>query len=515
MIEIPSSEPDEIKNPQPVPDEINIDKNPIRKVPEEITATPEKIKKLQELSKESRDAYFDSIMEEKFRVQELSNIRSEQIINNIRYWHDEFKPDYIFLTETSAFPAGYAFKEAWKTAFPGETPPKFFRIDPKAMGLKSNAKDFPEYERVLENFLRERISTDNPRVIIYDEQPVTRASQQTIKNEMARKLNLPSKNIEISFASSIISDEFIASDAGPGLRLTEKYGKASESVVYKKPEEIKFTGKIRPVKSGRVKKDLEDQWRGWGGEKKTVNLLDVIHDLKLAGKRAGVQMVRLMEADPKMYAKTAQEYNEQINLYREAWERDEEDQKIVHGLKEKYGLEIVASSEPWIISYIREIRRNFGGLENVRGKRILDLGCGSTLDEETKQIIKASGGKLDLVEEDLRSKGKLDVARYFVFQPWICRILLELGANPVGVDVGSNQDEKFENYQLDLSQKGALDFLPDKSFDGFNLKSLLDSPQLGMSKSKKEREAMKLEIERQRKRLLKDDGKVIYLDEDY
>ena len=54
----------------------------------------------------------------------------------------------------------------------------------------------------------------------------------------------------------------------------------------------------------------------------------------------------------------------------------------------------------------------FGSLALVRGKRILDLGCGAV-----------RGGK---EHDGLRE----------TWAPWLCRAVLELGGEAVGIDVG-------------------------------------------------------------------------------
>src|SRR3989344_3058045 len=95
------------------------------------------------------------------------------------------------------------------------------------------------------------------------------------------------------------------------------------------------------------------------------------------------------------------------------------------------------------------IGESFGGENELKGKRILDIGCGSTTPELNDRS----------------------------FEPWLCRALHELGAHPVGVDIGEIDTEKFEHYQLDLSKPGALNLFPDKSFDGVNCRAFLDSPR--------------------------------------
>jgi hypothetical protein len=74
--------------------------------------------------------------------------------NQVRFFHDVYKPDYIFLNETGATPLGYALKEAWRTAYPGEKPPVFLRIIP-GRGSKE--------------FFEKRIKDKNSKIFVYDE----------------------------------------------------------------------------------------------------------------------------------------------------------------------------------------------------------------------------------------------------------------------------------------------------------------------------------------------------------
>lgn len=86
----------------------------------------------------------------------------------------------------------------------------------------------------------------------------------------------------------------------------------------------------------------------------------------------------------------------------------------------------------------------------IKGKRILDLGCGSKRFHEI----------------DLTSR---------FFEPWLCRTLHELGAYPVGVDKEDNSEEEFKSYQVDLQRKNSLKFLQTGSFDIANMRGLLTS----------------------------------------
>lgn len=99
------------------------------------------------------------------------------------------------------------------------------------------------------------------------------------------------------------------------------------------------------------------------------------------------------------------------------------------------------------------------------------------------------------------------------FEPWFCRILLELGATPVGVDFGDLDAEVFEHFRVDLGEKGALDFLPSHSFDAVQDSRLFGSPEFTAKfPERADRLRVTQEIRRQEQRLLKPDGIVIHSD---
>jgi hypothetical protein len=99
------------------------------------------------------------------------------------------------------------------------------------------------------------------------------------------------------------------------------------------------------------------------------------------------------------------------------------------------------------------------------------------------------------------------------FEPWFCRMLMELGAHPVGVDLGDLEQESFEHYHADLGQPGALDFLPGSSFDAVHDSRLFGSPEFTTQFPRQaERLKVAAEIWRQEQRLLKPDGIVIHSD---
>jgi len=73
---------------------------------------------------------------------------------------------------------------------------------------------------------------------------------------------------------------------------------------------------------------------------------------------------------------------------------------------------------------------------NLAGKTVLDLGCGSRNNPD---------------------EGVFLAPR--IFEPWLCRTLLLLGANPIGIDVRDNSHERFESHRADVSSD-SLGFLP-------------------------------------------------------
>lgn len=168
---------------------------------------------------------------------------------------------------------------------------------------------------------------------------------------------------------------------------------------------------------------------------------------------------------------------------------------LLLALEEKYGL--LGSERLRAEQFLIDIEHTFGELDFVRGKRILDLGCGATIPKiDNEKTIPLSDR-----EQNPTSRQ---------FEPWLSRILKELGAEPVGIDAGNLEGEQFEHYNIDLSQPGALNILPDHSFDAINMWSLLDSPALRLGPKEKRR--MRKELEQQKQRLLKKDGRIIRWD---
>src|SRR6266571_4661390 len=128
------------------------------------------------------------------------------------------------------------------------------------------------------------------------------------------------------------------------------------------------------------------------------------------------------------------------------------------GLDRRYGFERKRRREPELNDILKEfvarLRAAYGSLERVRGKRILDLASGSN-----------------------SSRSPQTGRRTALFEPWFSRLLVELGADPVAIDLGDLAGEPFEHHRVDLGRPGALDFLPAASFDGVQDSRLFGSPE--------------------------------------
>jgi len=124
------------------------------------------------------------------------------------------------------------------------------------------------------------------------------------------------------------------------------------------------------------------------------------------------------------------------------------------------------------------------------GKRILDIASGSNSSRSP-------------------STGK----RTAVFEPWFARLALELGAEPVALDSGDLDGERFEHHRVDLGLIGALDFLADASFDGVQDSRLFGSPEFRKAYPRqRDHDRVRAEIARHERRVLKPDGVLIHSD---
>ena len=101
-----------------------------------------------------------------------------------------------------------------------------------------------------------------------------------------------------------------------------------------------------------------------------------------------------------------------------------------------------------ILQHLDRLRAAYTDLEELHGKRILDVACGA----------RGYSGN--------RSDGTAD-ASTVRFDPWMSRLLLSLGAHPIGIDICRQLNERFESIEIDLTKKDVLEVLPTASFDAF------------------------------------------------
>lgn len=168
--------------------------------------------------------------------------------------------------------------------------------------------------------------------------------------------------------------------------------------------------------------------------------------------------------------------------------------RAIERLDERHDLSHKTAREPELVSileeFIERLQRAFGSLTRVRGKRILDIASGSN-----------------------SSRSPTTGRRTALFEPWFARLLLELGAEPVALDSGDLDRELFEHHRVDLGRPGALDFLPDASFDGVQDSRLFGSPEFRKAyPGRRDHERVRAEIARQERRVLKPDGVLIHSD---
>ncbi len=163
--------------------------------------------------------------------------------------------------------------------------------------------------------------------------------------------------------------------------------------------------------------------------------------------------------------------------------------------------------EPILLQLAGRITHAFRPWSKVQGKRILDLACGSNTSKAPSSIyINTPFG-----ESRIRIASSENYTAQF--EPWFCRILLALGAHPVGIDFGDLEGEAFEHHKIDLGQSGALDFLPSQSFDGIQDSRLFGSPEFtAQFPNPADRLRVAREMRRQERRLLKPDGILIHSD---
>jgi hypothetical protein len=196
--------------------------------------------------------------------------------------------------------------------------------------------------------------------------------------------------------------------------------------------------------------------------------------------------------------------------------KDEQDRlpiaNTIEALDTRYDLTGKMKKEPGvaeiIVQMFARLANSFERISNIRNKKILDIACGSNTSRAPASLfITTPFGR--------KTIGRSSKGYTAQFEPWFCRMLFELGADPVGVDFGDLEREVFEYYQVDLGKIGALDFLPDHSFDAVQDSRLFGSPEFtAQFPNRADRLKIAQEIKRQEQRLLKENGIIIHSDAD-
>jgi hypothetical protein len=184
---------------------------------------------------------------------------------------------------------------------------------------------------------------------------------------------------------------------------------------------------------------------------------------------------------------------------------------LLTALDEQYALSRKMAREAGLEEIIKQlvgrIYHAYGNFTVLKGKKILDIACGSKTSKAPSFVF------VDTPFGEQRIPIPSTDGYTAQFEPWFCRILLELGADPVGIDFGNLDAERFEYYNIDLGQPGSLDFLPDYSFDAVQDSRLFGSPEFTRLFPKQaDRLRIAAEIWRQEQRLLKANGIVIHSD---
>ena len=94
------------------------------------------------------------------------------------------------------------------------------------------------------------------------------------------------------------------------------------------------------------------------------------------------------------------------------------------------GIAAEPNLEAIMAEFVTRLSDAFGLLPAIRGTAVLDFACGSS-----------------------SSRSPVTGRRTTEFEPWMCRLLVALGAHPVGLDIGEITDEAFEHHRVDLTER--------------------------------------------------------------
>ena len=144
-----------------------------------------------------------------------------------------------------------------------------------------------------------------------------------------------------------------------------------------------------------------------------------------------------------------------------------------------------------ILQHLDRLKAAYPDLQELAGKRILDVACGSRV---------YAGNRLDDAERSSTLR----------FDPWMSRLLISLGAHPIGIDICRQTNERFECLEIDLTTKDALSVLPTGSFDAFYISAFPTTPAIQQFLANgRTWPEVREDILSHLRRSLKEDGKII------
>ncbi|MGD0611727.1 MAG: hypothetical protein ABSB41_09450 [Anaerolineales bacterium] len=184
---------------------------------------------------------------------------------------------------------------------------------------------------------------------------------------------------------------------------------------------------------------------------------------------------------------------------------------LITALDDRYDLSAKIARERGVEEILKQLigrlESAFGSLTGLKGKRVLDIACGSNTSRAPSFVY------IDTPFGETRIPVPHTQGYTAQFEPWFCRILLELGADPVGIDIGDLEAESFEHYAVDLGLPSGLDFLPSHSFDALQDSRLFGSPEFtARFPDRDSRLKVARALRDQEKRLLKADGVIVHSD---